>query len=182
MEMSEKVVRLHEALGRAGIPHAFGGAIAVDYYRVPRATIDIDLNVFIPPEEHARVIAALKDEFPVEGEDALGSEIRSRGQGKTYWGETRVDLFLATFDFHYSMSERARTVPYEGTEIPILSAEDIVLTKAIFDRTQDWADIEAVCQLRGRALDIEYLSRWLEQIIGLDDPRATRLMGLLGRG
>jgi hypothetical protein len=63
--MSEKVVRLHRALERRDIPHAFGGAIAVDYYRVPRATIDIDLNVFVPSEDHMRVIEALGEEFSV---------------------------------------------------------------------------------------------------------------------
>jgi hypothetical protein len=84
----------------------------VDYYRVPRATIDIDLNIFVAPQEHAGVIAAFSD-----------------------WDETRIDLFFAVFDFHDSMAKRARLVPYESTSIPILSAEDILLAKAIFDRT-----------------------------------------------
>ena len=30
--LAEKVVRLHEALDAAGIPHAFGGALALAYY------------------------------------------------------------------------------------------------------------------------------------------------------
>jgi hypothetical protein len=149
---------------------------------VPRATIDIDLNVFVPPQEHGELIATLSNEFSISDRDSLAAEIAEHGQGKTYWDETRIDLFFAAFDFHDSMAERARIVPYESTSIPILSAEDILLAKAFFDRTQDWADIEAVCNLRGEELDVEYLGRWLEEIVGLDDPRAARLMSLVETG
>lgn len=178
--MSAKVVRLHDALRGAQIPHAFGGAIAVDYYRVPRATIVIDLNVFVPPDESRRVIEALEVEFEIPDVDALTEQIRERDQGMTYWGPTRIDLFFAATEFHESMSERAREVSYEGATIPILSAEDILLAKAMFDRTQDWADIEAVCDLSGAELDLNYLKRWLELMIGLTDARAKRLLRLAG--
>lgn len=139
--MSEKVVRLHRALARAGIPHAIGGAIAVDYYRVPRATIDIDLNIFLPSADGERVIDVLEAEFEVVDRDSLLAEIADRDQGKTDWGETRVDLFFLASAFNKSMASRVRNVPYEDATIPILSAEDIVVIKAVFDRTQDWADI-----------------------------------------
>jgi hypothetical protein len=32
MTLGEKVVELHEQLEAAGIPHAFGGALALAYY------------------------------------------------------------------------------------------------------------------------------------------------------
>ncbi len=177
--MSEKVVRLHHLLDRHRIPHAFGGAIAVDYYRVPRATIDIDLNVFVPPAEHRRVLGALAEEFTVEDPETLSREILNRDQGKTHWGDTRIDLFFAASDFHQSMARRARTVEYENTSIPILSAEDIVTIKVIFDRSQDWADVEAVAKLIGSDLDRDYVTGWLEQLIGADDPRLGRLVSML---
>ena len=43
----------------AKIPHAIGGALALAYYAEPRATIDIDLNVFVPPERWEEVVGAL---------------------------------------------------------------------------------------------------------------------------
>lgn len=177
--MSEKVVRLHEALARAGVPHALGGAIAVDYYRIPRATIDIDLNVFVPPEEGGQIVEVLGEEFVVSNPEALKSEIAERGQGMTYWGETRIDLFFIASEFNEAMAARVREVPYLDATIPILSAEDIVVMKAVFDRTQDWADIEAVCKLRGDELDADYMKHWLVEILGEEDPRVTRLLRLV---
>ena len=44
--LPEKVVAIHERLARAKTAHAFGDALALAYYAEPRATGDIDLNVF----------------------------------------------------------------------------------------------------------------------------------------
>ena len=47
--------RLADALEHAGIPYAVGGAIAYGLHAPPRATNDVDLNVFLPFEEIDRV-------------------------------------------------------------------------------------------------------------------------------
>ncbi len=55
--MAERVAAIDDAL--AGVPHAFGGALALAYYAEPRATIDIDVNVFVPPASFATVLDPL---------------------------------------------------------------------------------------------------------------------------
>lgn len=74
-DLAEKVLRLHDALAADDVPHAFGGALAADYYRVPRATIDIDVNVFVPGEEHERVVRALERAFSPSDTEALVKDI-----------------------------------------------------------------------------------------------------------
>jgi hypothetical protein len=44
--LPEKILAIERAL--TDVPHAFGGALALAYHAEPRATIDIDLNVFLP--------------------------------------------------------------------------------------------------------------------------------------
>src|SRR5206468_4298946 len=59
--MAEHIVRIHHALDRAAIPHAFGGAIANAFCGEPRATTDIDINIFLPetePDETLRAVEA----------------------------------------------------------------------------------------------------------------------------
>ena len=46
--LAPKIVSLHEMLDSAGVPHQFGGAIALAWYRNPRATTDIDINLTLP--------------------------------------------------------------------------------------------------------------------------------------
>ena len=48
----------------AKIPHAFGGALALAYYAEPRATIDIDLNLFIPTNRFLEVTGPLSGSAP----------------------------------------------------------------------------------------------------------------------
>ena len=57
--LPDKVIAVHEALRKAKLPHAIGGALALAYYAEPRATIDIDLNVFVSPERWEDVVGAL---------------------------------------------------------------------------------------------------------------------------
>ena len=59
MLLDEKIVALENALEGAGIPHAFGGAHALAYYATPRATHDIDLNVFVGADRAAELLRLL---------------------------------------------------------------------------------------------------------------------------
>ncbi|MBL8680775.1 MAG: hypothetical protein JNK05_16470 [Myxococcales bacterium] len=38
------------ALDRSAVPYALGGALALSYWAVPRATADVDVNVFVHDE------------------------------------------------------------------------------------------------------------------------------------
>ena len=58
--LSEKVLLIEAALQAARIPHAFGGAIALAYYAAPRGTENIDLNLFVSPDEVDKPLAHLE--------------------------------------------------------------------------------------------------------------------------
>jgi hypothetical protein len=73
------------------------------------------------------------------------------------------------------VEQRIREADFEGTRIWVLSAEDIVVFKVIFNRPHDWRDIERVCHRIGPALDVQYVNRWLTEILGSDDSRIERL-------
>src|SRR5262249_14713784 len=45
LSLPERILAIDRAL--VAVPHAFGGALALAYYAEPRATVDIDLNVFL---------------------------------------------------------------------------------------------------------------------------------------
>ncbi len=53
--LTDKIIKLHQALEDADIPHGFGGALALAWCtQHARGTIDIDLNIFIETEEAAQ--------------------------------------------------------------------------------------------------------------------------------
>lgn len=173
--LPEKIVALHSALTKARIAHAFGGAIALAYYAEPRATIDIDLNLFVPPTDWPAVRDVLEP-LGVSGEvDAR--ELEAEGQCRLWWGANPVDLFFASAEIHESMRKDVRTVPFGDDEIPVLSPEHLVVCKALFDRPKDWLDIEQVLVTEAH-LDVGNIQSWLERLIGGDDRRSRRFREL----
>jgi hypothetical protein len=160
-------------------PHAFGGALALAYYAEPRATIDIDLNVFLAPADYGRVAGVLARLGVSDGPDA--SIVERDGQCRLWWRRTPIDLFFAYDPLHEAMRGAIRTEPFADTTIPILAPEHLLVCKAIFNRPKDWLDIEQIA-VTVEDLDAAEILGWLERILGADDPRRQRVAVALGDG
>jgi hypothetical protein len=174
--LPDKVIAIHEALHTARIPHAVGGALALAYYAEPRATIDIDLNVFVPSERWQEVIDALVP-IGVDAGDLDSTALRRDGQCRLWWGDNPVDLFFAYDAIHDAMRKGARRVPFAGTTLPILAPEHLAVCKIMFDRPKDWLDIEQML-VATDDLDLAEIEDWLKRMVGAEDSRLRRLEGL----
>lgn len=173
--LSEKVMRIEAALQSARIPHAFGGAIALAYYATPRATIDIDVNVFVDSDHADAVLEALARLGAEEPSESEALRLRRDGQARIFWGSTPIDLFFSYDEFHDACMERRRALPFgEGETIHVLSAEDLVIFKAIFSREKDWRDIAELVYALDDDLDAEWIESWLDRIVGAGDERYRR--------
>jgi hypothetical protein len=177
--LPEKIEALDGRLREEGIEHAFGGALALAYYAEPRATDDVDVNVFLAPQQFARLTSALA---PL-GIAATAEDERlavNEGQCRLWWGRTPVDVFLAYDDLHEAMRADVRMVPFGETRIPILGPEHLLVCKAVFDRPKDWLDIEQML-LCVEELDTDEALRLVERTTGADDRRLRRLGRLVER-
>ena len=175
LTLAARVLALDEAL--APIPHAFGGALALGYYAEPRTTIDIDINLFVPERRYEEVAEPLHA-LGVAMTDEAAALVARDGQARVWWDDTPVDLFFAYDLFHDAAGKARRMVPFANGEIPILSAEHLVVCKVVFNRAKDWIDIDAVRAL-GTNLDTAEVLRWVARIAGDEDPRYERIATLL---
>lgn len=178
MTLAERVVAISRAL--APLPHAFGGALALAYYAEPRATIDIDLNLFVPAERFDEICACLSPLGIACASDATRRLVERDGQARVMWDATPLDLFFAYDPFHDAAAAARRQVPFADANIPILSAEHLAVCKVVFDRPKDWVDIAAMLEL-GTRLDAPEVMRWVGRIAGDEDPRYRRIAELLTR-
>lgn len=167
--MRGKVVVLHEALRGAGLPHAFGGALALAYYAEPRPTADIDLNVFVPPARWPALRATLA---PLGVDTSPGPP--EGDQLKLPWDGLELHLFFSSDPLHEAMAAATREVPLGGAVVPIVAPEHLVVRKAILDRDKDWADIEAIAA-GTESLDRSEIESWLARMVAAGDPRLQRL-------
>jgi hypothetical protein len=177
-DLAPKIVSLHEMLDSARVPHQFGGAIALAWYRNPRATTDIDLNLTLSPaaaEPVLGLLGGLGVTVPPEDLAAIAQD----GQARLDWEGSYLDVFFATMDLHFEMAELARVVRFGPVDIPILAPEHLIVCKAIFDRPKDWLDTEEILRW-GTEVDGARTLHWVREILGPEAEQYTRLAGLLG--
>jgi hypothetical protein len=173
--LAQRLVALHRALAKARVPHAFGGAIALAYWTLdPRGTSDIDVNLFVPATDPAKALAALPE--GVEQHAGTAETIVRDGQIRLWWEGTPIDLFFDYDPVHKEAARNRRTVPFEGERIPVLGPVELAVFKVMFDRTRDWADLEAMAE-RG-TLDFGAVRASLRRLLGDEDPRFERLDAL----
>jgi len=178
----ERAVDVHRRLERAGIPHAIGGALALAYHVAQaRATNDIDMNVTADPQHPEAVFALLPPDVPWDARDA--ASVRRDGQVRLRWPlptggpPIPLDLFFPQHELHAVVASRPELVPMLDTTVPILSATDLLVFKALFDRRKDWADIEEL--VRFGKPDLEEARRWLTELVGPTDQRLATLAAVV---
>ena len=174
--ISEKIAALDEALIALGMPYAFGGAQALAYGVVePRATHDIDINIFVSVERVDEVLAGLPPGVAITPDQR--ERLQRDGQVRLWWDDTAVDLFFSTVPFHDAAARRVRTVPFGARNIPVLSPTDLAVCKAMFARGKDWVDIEAMRD--AGSINPDEALRWVADMLGPDHPTYSRLEEIL---
>jgi hypothetical protein len=174
-ELVDKLFAIHDALTAESLPHAFGGAIALAYcVEEPRGTRDLDVNIFCDAADAARVLGALPDGVRVRDQDV--EVVERDGQARLVWDGVPIDVFLNKLPLHEAVGRAVVWVPLQGRRVPVLDCASLVVFKSFFDRTKDWADIEAVALATPE--DIETAARMVAELVGEDDPACARLASI----
>lgn len=177
-ELFRRLIEIHRALDSAGFEHAVGGAIALGQYSLDsRATWDIDLNVIANPLRPKPLLDCLPAEIAIPR--SAGASLQRDGQARLNWPNppTPVDLFLPQHPtFHHLVAERAAPVDFFGDYIKVISATDLVIFKALFDRPKDWIDIATMHD--ADAADFEEAIQWVSDITG-DQRRIDNLRAIM---
>lgn len=167
----DRVLAVAQSLEGAQLPWAFGGALALAYAtEEPRGTRDIDVNVFVPTDQAGEVFARLPPDVRHTHDDVTTAA--QTGQVRLWWDDTPIDVFFAEHTFHHDAHRRCRRVPFAGTTISVLCAEDLAVFKAMLDRPKDWVDIATMVE--ADAIDLAVAADRLRLRLG-DDPRVDRL-------
>jgi hypothetical protein len=181
--LADQIVGLHTHLVSAGLDHAFGGALALAYCTSePRATKDIDVNVFIGIDRIDDLFAALPADVAVTERNR--TQLTDDAQSRLFWETTPIDVFLNNHPFHEHAEANRRTVPFaDVADLPVLACADLAVFKAFFARPKDGVDITAMVQ--AGAVDLDNLERVVATLLGNDDERRVffdRIRGDLEAG
>jgi hypothetical protein len=164
------LAHLTTALDRLGVPHMIIGGLAAALWGEPRATVDIDVTVWVEEADIPKTIASLaKDLTPLTADPAAFIRdtrvLPLRGQGGV-----RIDMIFGMLPFEEGAIRRAVRKKIAGVEVPVCTAEDLILHKIISDRARDLEDVEGILRRRFGVLDLPYV-----------EPRIAELAALLDR-
>ena len=115
------VVTLVDRLEASDLEYALGGAIAYSTWAEPRATRDIDLNLWVGAHrlDHAfDVLATIGVEID---RDTAATASRERGMFVGYCRDYRIDVFVPSVPFYAEARARRQRVRLAGRDTWVLS-------------------------------------------------------------
>jgi hypothetical protein len=158
-------------LEAAGIPYMVAGSFASTFHGVARATQDLD--VVVDPDGAAldAFLGALDPDRYYVDPDTAREALRRRSQFNvidmaTGW---KADLIIRKAR-RFSIEELARRQPAEllGTRTYVATAEDSIIAKLEWakqsDSTRQLRDVAGIVAMRGDALDLEHVERWVQEL------------------
>jgi hypothetical protein len=168
----KKIIAVHNSLEKANLPHAFGGALALAWCtEQARGTIDIDVNIMVDVSQSELILSSLPKavKWTAQNLDRLTKE----GQERIWWDKTPLDIFLNSTPYHETLWQRIHWEEFADNQVPFLSCLDLAVFKAFFNRTKDWADLEAMQE--AGTLDRVAVANILVEFLGDDDERLEKL-------
>lgn len=173
--------RVAGALEGLAVPYAVSGAVAQNFWGIVRGTLDLDLLMVVP----AVRLPALVERLSAEGASVeLAGALRSLREEHVLRFSLEgvpVEIFVPYLPFHASALGRAVRVPIGSRPYPVVTAEDLVVLKALFHREKDWSDIAGIVARQGPRLDREYVLGWLRSLVPEGDERIRRFEEVLAR-
>ena len=163
--------RIVAALDGVGVPHMLAGSFASGIHGTPRSTQDIDIIVDPTFDSLDRFLEALAGDDAYFDADVARDELKRRGQFNvidtgTFW---KADLIFRKAR-PFSRSELDRRVPAKvlGVDVFVATAEDTVLAKLEWSKLgeseRQLRDVSGIVQVKGAALDLAYVERWLDEL------------------
>jgi len=157
-----------------GLAYAIGGAVAYGYWGVPRATVDVDLNLFVEGDDLRHAIAALRlGGAEIDEASALASS-EARGDFRGRVSGMRLDVFTPSIEFSFEAGRTRVRTELLGEPVWILSAEATAVFKLLFFRPKDVLDLERLVAVQGERVDRAYIRGWLVDMMGEEDVRVRR--------
>ena len=153
------------------------GAQAVVAHGRPRLTADVDVTVDLAGASHAALVSVLAPHgFTLRFALTPEHLAETRLLPMIHRSGVPLDLVIAAPGLDEEFLERARPADLGGVEVPVVSAEDLIVMKILAGRRKDVEDVRGVLAHQAGRLDLVRVRTLLAEL-----EAATGASGLLAR-
>jgi hypothetical protein len=160
-------------LNNARIPYIIGGSIASAFYGEPRLTFDVDLIVFLDPENVRRIPEIFPDaEFYVPPLETITEEaLTERGHFNLIHFATgfKADFYNAGRDELNAWGFRfKKDVPFHDTTVTLAPPEYVIVRKLEYFREggseEHLRDIRSILAVSAEQIRMGDLMNWIQRL------------------
>lgn len=171
---AELLADLAAALAALYLPWYVFGAQAALIWGRPRLTTDVDVTVRLGDLDASALVAALGEHGFVLRVAATPAFVRQTRVLPLQHDRSglALDLVLAGPGLEDLFLERSVPVDVAGVTVPLISAEDLIVTKILAGRAKDLEDVRGVLAERGERLRVDQIRTtltMLEEALGQSD-------------
>jgi hypothetical protein len=161
--ISQVLAALQAVMAEAAIRWYLFGAQAGILYGVPRLTADVDATAAFPLDRAGALVELLtRGGFRVRVADIETFVRRTHVIPLAHPASgIPVDLVLAASALEEEFLDRAEVMEIGGVAVPVIAADDLIVTKVLAGRAKDMEDVQAVLREQRTRLDVGRIRRLL---------------------
>lgn len=152
------------------VPYMIIGGLANAIWGHPRATLDIDVTVWVLDDQIQKLLSILEEKYVFMVEAPFDFISKTRVLPIKNNENLRIDIIFGALPFEKDALDRAVEVKIGDSSIKFCTAEDLILLKIISERSKDLEDVRSILRFQKENLDYTYL-----------EPRIMELSDLLDR-
>ena len=161
---------LASVLKNENVPYMIIGGLANAIWGYPRATLDIDVSIWVLDDQIQRLLSILEKKYVFLVKKPNDFISKTRVLPIKNNENLRIDIIFGVLPFEKDALDRAVEVKIGASSIKFCTAEDLILLKIISERSKDLEDVRNVLRYQKDNLDYSYL-----------EPRIMELSDLLDR-
>lgn len=133
------------------------GGLAVAQWGEPRATLDVDLTVWVEPDDFETTVGRLAARLALRTNEPLEFARRTRVLPALASNGIPVDLLFAAWPLEQQAIDRAEDRRVAGVKVRVAGLDDLLLLKLISDRPRDLADAAALLRRHRNKANLDWL-------------------------
>jgi len=101
----------------------------------------------------------------------LLEQVRQRKFIECFQGSVRIELFVPAVPLQEEILRRAVIIKLGVHDVPVTTAEDLILLKLAFHRVKDMQDVRGMLWVQRGKLNLDYLDHWTKQTLRHDSQK-----------